>query len=222
VPPHLRRREQQQQPPTQQPPSALAPIDEAQEQNIKLLLEECIVNNDPKEAKEALAEYNNTGTISPTQHYRVVAQAVQIAIDRKEAQRAILAQFIAEVKDLLTPSDVVNGFNSTMQNLEDIEMDAPLASKNVGNFIGHLIAQNAFPVESLKSLLDPLADNGRALKIATDLFKVLLRQEQGEELAVDIYKQSGINLLKYMKPDSRNQEALQKHLAANQLTLLGA
>lgn len=64
-------------------------------------------------------------------------------------------------------------FNDVLQTVEEADIDSPKASSHLGNLIGQAVLDEILPLSFLGRALDHLIPSGKALKIASEAFRVL-------------------------------------------------
>jgi hypothetical protein len=131
---------------------------------------------------------------SPSFHFLVVKQAMQLAFDKRERECGMVAQwFVALIeRDLMSPLVFLQGFELLLSVLMDYEVDAPRALEFCAIMIAPLTLQpqpknEAEFVLSLNYLstqsssLSDMQDTGRCAKLAALVLQHLTRAHSQEE-----------------------------------------
>jgi len=174
-----------------------------------MLLEEYLLNYDEHEAGECLKDLN-----APHSHYKVVAKAVVKAIEKKEEERQLIAKLLFQLhseQNLLASEAVEEGFRDVLQAIEDLDIDCPRASANLGSLIGQAVLDEILPLSFLNNGLDHLIASGKALKVAAEAFRVLANKTNSEEMML-LWRDSGLDFMKFLPPENRNLDYLRKYL----------
>jgi hypothetical protein len=64
-------------------------------------------------------------------------------------------------------------FADVLQTIEEVDVDSPKASSYLGNLIGQAVLDEILPLSFLNSGLDHLIPSGKALKIASEAFRII-------------------------------------------------
>jgi hypothetical protein len=106
------------------------------------ILEEYLVSNDIVEADRAIRELD-----APSFHYYIVKKAVIFAIDYKDIDRDKLLNLLTvfDRSGLISERHMVAGFKSCVDDIEDIEIDAPQAREVLKQFIESSIEKGFLP-----------------------------------------------------------------------------
>eukprot|EP01114_Cavostelium_apophysatum_P005287 TRINITY_DN1608_c0_g1_i4.p1 TRINITY_DN1608_c0_g1~~TRINITY_DN1608_c0_g1_i4.p1 ORF type:complete len:792 (+),score=237.94 TRINITY_DN1608_c0_g1_i4:374-2749(+) len=143
------------------------------DKKVGLLLEEFLSSADSEEALACLQDLN-----APDYHGEVVAKAVSLAIEKKERDRDEIVKLFEflQSKQLLTAEDFEKGFTSVLENIEDIDLDLPHASKYTAKMMAQVMSlENSLPVSFLEDALRPLVSSGKAANVFAGVFDNLAR-----------------------------------------------
>jgi len=174
-----------------------------------MLLEEYLSTYDVAEAGECLKELQ-----APQQHYKAVEKALTIAIDRKEEVRTLMSKLLCELHsefNVLSQEAIAKGFDEVLSVIEDTDLDMPKASTNLGQMIGKAVLDEILPLSYLNAGLDHVIASGKALKIASEAFHTIANGTSTEEMA-SLYKQSGMDFMRFLKEENRNVKFLGQFL----------
>lgn len=76
----------------------------------------------------------------------VTSVAVEIAMDHKDSQREMISVLISDLYGrVITPKDIIKGFDLLLSNLPDLILDTPEAPTILGNFIARAVADDCIP-----------------------------------------------------------------------------
>jgi translation initiation factor 4G len=175
----------------------------------EMLLEEYILSYDEVEAGECIKELK-----APEFHYKVVSKAVAKAVERKEEQRKLISKLLFQLHtehNILSAEAIAQGFADVLQTIEEVDVDSPKASSYLGNLIGQAVLDEILPLSFLNSGLDHLIPSGKALKIASEAFRIIANRTNPEEMAI-MCKESGLDFMRFLSEENRNLDYLSKYL----------
>ncbi|ELR15137.1 MIF4G domain containing protein [Acanthamoeba castellanii str. Neff] len=175
----------------------------------EMLLEEYILSYDELEAGECIKELK-----APEYHYKVVSKAVAKAIERKEEQRKLISKLLFQLhteQNILSAESIAQGFADVLQAIEEVDVDSPKASSYLGNLIGQAVLDEILPLSFLNSGLDHLIASGKALKIASEAFRIIADRTNPEEMGI-MCKESGLDFMRFLSEENRNLDYLSKYL----------
>lgn len=110
--------------------------------------------------------------------YKVIVIAVEAAMDHKPSHREMTSQLISELaEEILSPEDMVKGFEVLLDNLSETILDVPDAPTILGNFIARAVADDCLLVGMVHSWKD-MVSNEHA-KVAVTFAEVLLVDKVG-------------------------------------------
>jgi len=167
------------------------------------LLEEYLASADEVEAASCLEDLRSSSS-----HSKVIHQAIMLAIEKKERDRAELIKLLAHLLSvgLLKPDDFAAGFTSALDVIEEIDIDIPYASKYLAVFMGNIIAlDNSLPLSFFgDGALDNLIESGKAAQIVCGVLNTI-KDIRGIS-TVNMYKKSNLDILKFLRKSERSVE----------------
>lgn len=189
---------------------------EEAEKEIDLLLQEYLDTRDKEEALSCMRELG-----SEDYYPKVITQAVQLALDKKEDEREALFHLLRHFfkHSLMSSAQFEKGFDEVLDALPDLRLDAPLAPKYVGHFLGTGILDEYLSPLYINSALTRLAPSGLGEAVAASLFNYIVDNEDFEYLR-QLCDENGFQIMEYFKPANRNATFLEAWLAKNGLNRL--
>jgi len=122
--------------------------------------------------------------------------------------------------NVLSTEDFEKGFNGILENIEDIDLDIPFASKFCGSLIGNMIAlDNSLGLFFLEDALRHLAASGKAANIAVTILQTLVSLKD-QDSVVHMFKESKLDLSQLMKKENKSPEQLNEFLKQKDLEFL--
>ncbi|PRP86663.1 hypothetical protein PROFUN_05142 [Planoprotostelium fungivorum] len=193
------------------------PVAKKLDDSLRLIYEEFLSSEDKEEALQCIQELNLNAEGSSM----AVQQAFRVALEGRDKDREqlvkLLLSFVEE--ETLTQDDLIDGFSLLAQNIEEDDMDYPLASNHLGLFIGRIVAANKLSLAFLKSALSSIVESGKAIKIALVVLKNVVK-EQGEQETNELYKRSGLDLSRLVRKTDRDGSLLSDLLKKDSLDFL--
>ncbi|KAF2291994.1 hypothetical protein GH714_000071 [Hevea brasiliensis] len=120
---------------------------------------------DGKEVALCIKELN-----FPSFHPSMIALWVTDSFERKDMERDLLAKLLVSLArsqdGILTPSQLVKGFESVLTTLEDAVNDAPKAAEFLGRMFANVVLENVVPLREIGQLLcEGGEEPGRLLEV---------------------------------------------------------
>ncbi|KAJ0112770.1 hypothetical protein Patl1_00050 [Pistacia atlantica] len=172
---------------------------------------------DEKEVALCIKDLN-----SPSFHPSMVSLWVTDSFERKDMERDLLAKLLvnlAKSRDsMLSPVQLVKGFESVLSTLEDAVNDAPKAAEFLGRIFGKVIVENVIPLRDIGRLLyEGGEERGRLLQIglAGDVLGSILeiiKSDKGEIVLNEIRMSSNLRLEDFRPPDPYRSRILEKFI----------
>lgn len=193
--------------------SVVGPLDPETEKSIKLLLEEFLDTQDEDEARQCVDDIEATG-FQP----HLVKAIIVMATEKKEVVREMLLQLITHFtkKSTITAPQFVAGLRLVLEQLDDIKLDAPLAPKVVGQFMGSALLDNYLDASFVVPALEPLVESGSAISVLVGLFNFYIENTSIGETR-DFVKEAGWDITSMFKTSSRNATSISEWLQVNNL-----
>jgi len=123
----------------------------------------------------------------------VTTYSVQIALDHKDSQREMVSVLISDLyARVVTPRDIVKGYDMLLSNLPDLILDTPEAPTLLGNFIARSVADDCIPPKYVTNPdnVDQLSEYALAALKRAD---ALLSLKQGWAHLDNIWGKAGPN-----------------------------
>jgi len=112
--------------------------EEELEKRTYMLLEEYLSNGDIKEAEQCIKDL-----CAPEYHNKIIEQGITISLERHDKQRELISKLFCELSpDIFSEGDFIKGFKQLVDNVDEIEIDVPSASKMLGDFMGRAVVDN--------------------------------------------------------------------------------
>jgi len=189
---------------------------EEAEKEIDLLIQEYLDTGDKEEALTCMRDLG-----SEEYYPKVVTHAVQLALDKKEDERESLCHLLRHFfkHSLMSSTLFEKGFDEVLDALPDLRLDAPLAPKYVGHFLGSGLLDEYLSPSYLVSALTRLAPSGLGELVAASVFNYIVDNEDFDYLR-QLYEENGFQVMDFFKPANRNDAFLDTWLAKNGLQRL--
>jgi hypothetical protein len=188
-------------------------LDAETEKSIKLLLEEYLDTQDEEEARQCVDDIGTSG-FQP----HLVKAIIVMATEKKEVVREMLLQLITHFtkKATINAPQFVAGLRMVLEQLDDIKLDAPLAPKVVGQFMGSALLDNYLDASFVMPALKPLVESGSAITVLVGLFNFYIENTSIGETR-DFVKEAGWDITSMFKSSSRNANSISEWLQVNNL-----
>jgi hypothetical protein len=119
------------------------------------LLGEYLSIFDVAEAMESIRELQ-----APEFHAQVVVRAITMVLEQNKPSQ--LDHIDALFAQAFTAEELSQGFMEMLENIEELDIDIPMASRHVATLIGSAIARGTIPFAFLFSALANLVESGKA------------------------------------------------------------
>lgn len=114
---------------------------------VRPMLLEYFEHGETQDVVESLKELN-----IKTAKFKLPGVAVAMAMDRKATHRELTSRLISDMYgSILTQDDFAKGFNSVLDELSDLTIDAPDAPNVLGKFIARAVADDCLPPKFVSS-----------------------------------------------------------------------
>lgn len=105
------------------------------------VLMEYFEHGDTNDVRSTLNEVNIAGN-----YHRIPVVLIALALEKKSSHRELASILISDLfGNVLKSVDIERGFNSLLNQLDDLELDTPDASSVLGSFIARAIADDCIP-----------------------------------------------------------------------------
>ena len=156
----------------------------------------------------------------PDYHQDLVRIGVELVLEKKDKERAQLATCLVGLQsDGVVSSDAIaKGYADVLEFLDDIAIDCPKASGDLGAMLGRVAAGGALGLEFLAQALAPAVDSGRAAELIVALLAEA-KSVGGDAKPSELLSSSGLDLLNFVPEASRSQDHLDQLLAAKGISI---
>ena len=156
----------------------------------------------------------------PDYHQDVVRIGVEMVLEKKDKERTQLATCLVALHGdgILSSDAIAKGYADVLEFLDDIAIDCPKASGDLGAMLGRVAAAGALGLEFLAHALPPAVDSGRAAELVVALLAEA-KSVGGEAKPSELLSNSGLDLLSFLPEASRSQDHLDQLLAAKGISI---
>ncbi|KAF0690258.1 Aste57867_18332 [Aphanomyces stellatus] len=136
---------------------------------IKSILKEYVSLHDIVETRQCVAE------LPRETHMAFVEQALTLALEGKEAERAAAVDMLVGLYETLHlgATELQSGLLGTLEFLDDLRIDIPMVHEYCGQILGRLIAVGCFGLSWFQASIGHLAESGLAGKLLAEVLAVL-------------------------------------------------
>ncbi|KAL9243458.1 hypothetical protein vseg_017343 [Gypsophila vaccaria] len=188
---------------------ASAPQDTYSEEQLHSLslaaIKEYYSAKDEKEVSLCIKDLN-----APSFYPMVVSIWVSDSFERKNMERDLLAKLLVSLTKpqggTFSPSQLYQGFESVLTNLEDTVNDAPKAPEFLGNILAKVVSENVLPLSDVGRLIqnggeEPgrLLEVGLAAEVLGSLLE-MIKSEKGETKLKEIRASCNLQLQDFRPP----------------------
>ncbi|XP_050236775.1 eukaryotic translation initiation factor 4G isoform X2 [Mercurialis annua] len=155
-------------------------------------------------------------------HPSMISLWVTDSFERKDMERDLLAKLLVNLTrsqdGLLTPPQLVKGFESVLTTLEDAVNDAPKAAEFLGRMLAKAVVENVVPLREIGQILHEGGEEaGRLLEIglAGDVLGStleIIRAEKGEKVLNEIRISSNLHLEDFRPPAPNKSRILENFI----------
>ncbi|KAI0489165.1 hypothetical protein KFK09_029007 [Dendrobium nobile] len=149
---------------------------------------------------------------TPSFYPSMVSLWVSDSFERKNMERSLLAQLIVNLSkhhdSLISPSQLVEGFESVLSTLEETVTDVPKAAEFLGYFFGKVVVENLVPLIEIGKLIreggeqpGSLVDAGLGSEILGNILE-FVKMEKGDSFLNEIRSSSNLRLDDFRPPYS--------------------
>ncbi|KAI6706404.1 hypothetical protein NL676_009366 [Syzygium grande] len=172
---------------------------------------------DEKEISLCIKDLN-----SPSFYPSMISLWVTHSFERKDLERDLLAKLLINLtrpqECVLSPVDLIKGFESVLTTLEDTVNDAPKAAEFLGCIFGKVIAEDVITLREIGRLIhvggeEPgqLLESGLAADVLGSILEVI-KSKKGETVFKEILSSSNLRLEDFRPPGRRSSRILDKFL----------
>ncbi|KDP28894.1 hypothetical protein JCGZ_14665 [Jatropha curcas] len=155
-------------------------------------------------------------------HPSMISLWVTDSFERKDMERDLLAKLLVNLarpeEGILSPPQLVKGFESVLTTLEDAVNDAPRAAEFLGRMFAKAVLENVVSLREVGQLLyEGGEEPGRLLEIglAGDVLGStleIIKAEKGESILNEIRISSNLRLEDFRPPDPNRSRILEKFI----------
>lgn len=132
---------------------------------IEAIVQEYFSSGDVEECAKALKELN-----IEDQHHTFVRKSITIAMEKGAFERELVSQLLSSLyANVLSGDKISEGFQSTLDMLEEIRIDIPDAADLYAKFLGRAVVDEIVPPAFLKTAETPSNVAKEALALASAL-----------------------------------------------------
>lgn len=172
---------------------------------------------DEKEISLCIKDLN-----SPSFYPSMISLWVSDSFERKDLERDLLAKLLINLtrsqECMLSPVDLIKGFESVLTTLEDAVNDAPKAAEFLGRIFGIVIVENVIPLRDIGRLVheggeEPgqLLEVGLAADVLGSTLEVI-KSEKGETVFNEIRSSSNLRLEDFRPPGRISSRILDRFI----------
>ena len=172
------------------------------------MMKEFTSSNDVNEVKLCIEELGSASHLP-----RVVSGAILTANDVKDSVEKMGTILLALLKEkVLTKEHFVAGFDIIMENADDLSLDFPRLCEHSGTLLGRFAVEGVMELKYLDTeIIKPLIKWGNAAKLVCATLAGLIAAKDASTM-ISLYKASGIDLVKFMRPRDATKEGCTKYL----------
>ncbi|KAH9611870.1 hypothetical protein KSS87_019549 [Heliosperma pusillum] len=160
---------------------------------------------DEKEVALCIRDLN-----APSFYPNVVSIWVSDSFERKDIERDSLAKLLVSLTKpqdgTFSPSQLIQGFESVLTNLEDTVTDAPKAPEFLGRIFARVVLENVLLLKDVGHLIQhggeepgKLVEAGLAAQVVASLLE-MIKSEKGESTLNEIRVSSNLQLHHFLPP----------------------
>jgi len=151
------------------------------------ILKEYLEHGDTAEVKTLLRDLNLDG-----KQHKIAELAVSLALDRHDPHRELTSRLISDLSgNIITSQDLGKGFDSLLNNLNDLTLDTPDAPTILGQFIARAIADDCMTSNFISKYKGSVENS--LVKQALEKAEVLLEVNHSIHKLDQVWGQGGGN-----------------------------
>jgi len=181
--------------------------DEKVKNEIKMTIEEFLVNRDLNEAEVCIKELNCS-----SKHHIMVSEAINIAIEKKPEQGARIGELLHKFvgSGLVSLDSFKLGLDEILEFAEDIAVDIPHIWTNLGSMLGPAVVGETLPLSDLKTLVEPLIKCNKAGLLMAETLAAAAKISSQPNVG-KLWQKSGLQWKNILPEDSNLQAFISKH-----------
>ncbi|VFQ94578.1 unnamed protein product [Cuscuta campestris] len=159
---------------------------------------------------------------TPSFHSSMVSIWITDSFERKDMERALLEKLLVNLTKsqdvILTPDQLIHGFECVLATLEDAVNDAPRAAEFLGRIFARAVLESIVPMDRIGMLLLQGGEEERRLVetgLAADVLGTTLdtiKSDKGDSSLDELLRTSNLLLHDFRPPGSKNKSKLDKFL----------
>ncbi|KAM7512206.1 hypothetical protein LguiB_011081 [Lonicera macranthoides] len=172
---------------------------------------------DEKEVALCIKDLN-----APSFYPTMISIWVNDSFERKDMERDLMTKLLINLTKsqdgMLSPDQLIKGFESVLATLEDTVNDAPKAAEFLGRIFAKVIIENVIPVTEIGRLIykggeeeGRLVEIGLAAEVLGSTLEII-KNEKGEAALNEIHGGSNLRLEKFRPSDSKKTLRLDKFI----------
>jgi hypothetical protein len=161
------------------------------------IINEYLISGDLEEAEKSIQEFN-----AEHQHHIFVKKAIFIAMEKQAYERELLSRLLSAFSNtVLTSSKISQGFQYSLDSVEDASIDIPDASDTLAKYLARAIIDEILPPKFLRTC-EKIAKNKTA-KETIVLAQGHINQSHGSERLSRIWGPGDLSSVKRLKVEAR-------------------
>lgn len=183
------------------------------ERRTDALLSEYFAINDVPEAVESIKELN-----TPEFHSQIVVRTINMVLEHNKPVQLEQADTLFAAAFGSDQEGLGRGFEEILENIEDLDIDIPMASRYVATLIGSAIARGSLPFSFLFKALSHLVESGKAEGMVGAALQKIAK-DSGETKLLELYDSAQKNLIELFK-SGRTKDFVDTFLKSRDLAFL--
>jgi len=164
---------------------------------IEVIIQEYLVSGSIEEAEKNLLGLNATQN-----HPQFVKKALYIAMDKQAYERELVSKLLSSFySKVISPKDLLDGFQLALDNLEDISLDIPEATDFLSKFLARAVVDEIIPPIFLSQAHSSNPKANSSLNLAT----ALSTENHGGERLAHIWGPGDLHSVKRLKAEVQTQ-----------------
>lgn len=120
---------------------------ESMDKDVKPLIDEYFVNGDAKDVAQSLRRFD----VKQHGGGELFAYILTMALEKSNVHKELISRLLHDLNGIiLRPNDFISGFNTLLTTLNDLSLDNPECSTDIGKFIARSIADKCIDNTSSK------------------------------------------------------------------------
>jgi len=160
---------------------------------IEVIIKEYLLSGSLEEAEKNLTDLN-----APLNHPQFVKKALYIAMDKQAYERELVSKLLSHFySKVISPKDLVDGFQLALDSLEDISLDIPEATDFLAKFLARATVDEIIPPIFLSQAHSSNPKANLSLNLAT----ALSTENHGGERLSHIWGPGDLRSVKRLKEE---------------------